>query len=305
MTDARPSIRFWGVRGSYPSATQSTVRYGGNTSCVEVRLGGEIFVLDAGTGIRALGKSISDPDRPIHLLVSHTHWDHVMGLPFFTPLYAPGNELHVYTLQRHRASVRDVFAALWSEPLFPVRFAELATEMCFHDVGAPDEFKVGAVTVRTARLNHPYLAVGYRLEHRGRAVAYVTDTAPFSDLLLETGAIIDRPDLSLPMPEATRATLTEMERRVLDLARGADVLIYDSQFTDEEYLARPHWGHSTPAIGLAIAKAARAGILVLFHHAPERSDQALDDLLAKTREAARGSGVEVVAAAEGLEVLLP
>ncbi len=303
----QPSVRFWGVRGSYPSPLPANARYGGNTSCVEVALGGERFVFDAGTGLRMLGQRLVDeePDRPIHLLISHTHWDHVQGLPFFKPLYTKGSRVNLYTLSRHRVNLREVFAGLWSEPLFPVPFSELAADLRIQDVDAPGAFSIGQVKVRTARLNHPYLAVGYRLDCGGHSVAYITDTAPFSQILLDEGAVIDKPDLSQPLPEATREALAAMERRVLELAQGVDLLIYDTQFTDEEYQQRPHWGHSTPGIGLSIAQRAKAGALALFHHSPERSDEALDAQVAELKERAGKDGPEILCAAEGMEVGLP
>lgn len=302
ISPGRMLVRFWGVRGSYPSPGVATVRYGGNTSCVEVRCGDVRLVIDAGTGIRRLGRQLTS-GAPVHLLLSHTHWDHVQGLPFFKPIYREGERLTIYALERHRQSLREIISGLWAEALFPVRLDELAAQPEFVEVRADESFQIGEVTVRTARLNHPYIAIGYRIEHRGCTVAYVSDTAPFRDLLLETEVVMDRPDLTRSMPPETRRQLDAMEAGVVSLARDADLLIYDTQFTEAEYAERPHWGHSTPAVGLAVALAAGSKRLMLFHHAPDRTDEAMDAVLAETRKLAAGS-VAIDAAFEGLEVEL-
>lgn len=295
-------VRFWGVRGSYPSPGAATVRYGGNTSCVEVVCGDTRLVIDAGTGIRRLGRHL-EAGSPVHLLLSHTHWDHVQGLPFFKPIYREGERLTIYALERHRQSLREIISGLWAEAFFPVRMDELAAQREFVEVRAGETFHIGPVTVRTARLNHPYIAIGYRIEHAGRTVTYVSDTAPFRDLLLETEVVMDRPDLTRSLPPETRRQLDEMEANVVSLAKDADLLIYDTQFTEAEYADRPHWGHSTPAVGLAVAMAARARRLMLFHHAPDRADDAMDVILTETRKLAH-DGVIIDAAYEGLEVEL-
>lgn len=295
-------VRFWGVRGSYPAPGAATVRYGGNTSCVEVSCGETRLVIDAGTGIRRLGRELGGSTQ-LHLLLSHTHWDHVQGLPFFKPMYRDGSHLTIYALERHRQSLREIISGLWAEALFPLRLGELAAQTEFVEVRADETFRIGGAIVRTARLNHPYIAIGYRVEHEGKAITYVSDTAPFRDLLLETEVVMDRPNLAVEMPPETRRQLASIEAGVVSLARETDLLVYDTQFTEQEYADRPHWGHSTPAVGLSVALAAKARRLMLFHHAPDRSDDAMDAILEETRKMAGGS-VSVDAAYEGLEVTL-
>ena len=304
-------VRFWGVRGSHPVPGSSTVRYGGNTSCVEVRPceGGPRIIIDAGTGLRKLGKEMMAQEfgegrGAAHILVSHTHWDHIQGLPFFSPLYQSGNRFHVYARRRDDTHLRAVFASQSDTPYFPVPFDRVQADVAFRELVEGARFEIGPVKVSCTRLNHPWVAIAYRLECEGAVLAYVTDTAPFRDILIEEEFIRQPPRPGDPLKPEDAAKLDAMRAGVVRLCEGADLVIYDTQFTRDEYLMRPHWGHSTADDAIEIAQAAGARQLALFHYAPERSDDAIDAIVAAARADERSRGLSIVPAAESLEVTL-
>ncbi len=302
-------IRFWGVRGSFPVPGPQTNRYGGNTSCVEVRpRSGQRIIIDAGTGIRRLGKEMmqtafGEGKGSAHLLISHTHWDHIQGMPFFAPLYQSGNKLHVYARQRDDTHLRAVFASQTEDPYFPVPFESVQADVAFRELVEGARFQIGPVEVSCTRLNHPWIAMAYRLDCDGASVVYATDTAPFNDILFGNEFIKEPPRLGEPPSPEHAAKLAGMREALVDLCRGADLVIYDTQFTAAEYRQRPHWGHSTPEDALAIAVAAGARRLALFHYAPERTDDEQDEILAGARATADGA-IEVLAAQEQMELTL-
>jgi len=272
-------IRFWGVRGSIASPGPETALVGGNTSCVEVRCGDEHIVLDAGTGLRTLGNELMKQRAPVKtsLLLSHFHWDHIQGLPFFVPAYLPTTKLTVVGSSDGRHTLRDKLSRQMTEPHFPVQLDDLSAELAYREVRPSQIFEIGDVRVKVARLNHPGGVYAYRLEHGGRSLVYATDTEHY--------ACVD-PTL-------------------LALACGADMLVYDAQYTPEEYRgevggSKVGWGHSTYVAGAELANAAGIGRLVLFHHDPQRSDAAVIAI----EEAARALFADTIAAREGM-VLVP
>lgn len=271
------TIRFWGVRGSIASPGPSTAGVGGNTSCVEVQAGETRIVLDAGTGLRALGDQlVREGARDMALLLSHTHWDHIQGLPFFVPAYVPGTRLSVHG-QAPGQSLRAVLERQMSAPVFPVRLDELSSELSTHDVVHGETFSIGDVRVRVAKLNHPGGSLAYRIDHGGRSVVYATDTEHYSCVDPVLRALADR----------------------------ADVLIYDSQYTPEEYRgengpSKVGWGHSTWEEGVRLARVAEVGRYVLFHHDPKRTDEGVAEL---ERQAQRRFASSV-AAREGMVIEL-
>jgi phosphoribosyl 1,2-cyclic phosphodiesterase len=301
-------VRFWGVRGSYPVPGAETNRYGGNTSCVEVLPFGDDgprIIVDAGTGLRKLGKEMmkaefGDGSGVAHLLISHTHWDHIQGLPFFAPLYQEGNHFYVYARQRTDTQLRQVFASQMESPYFSAPSEKSQADLSFRELVEASQFYIGDVKVSCARLNHPFIAMGYRLDAGGHSVVYITDTAPFRDILIEQEFIRQPPRTDEPLSPEDRAKLTAMHDGVIRLCEGAELVIYDTQFTSEEYLQRPHWGHSCPEDAIEIARAAGVESVALFHHAPERSDDQIDAILANHRK--NTPDLELVAAAEGLEI---
>jgi len=305
-------VRFWGVRGSVPVPGDKTERYGGNTSCVEVTsASGTRIIVDAGTGIRRLGKDLmrdeSESGKEVaHLLISHTHWDHIQGLPFFAPLYQSGNHLYVYARRRDDLHLRTVFTSQTGDPYFPTSIEEAKAQISFRELADSARFEIADVQVACTRLNHPYVATAYRLSVDGASVAYVSDTAPFSDILFEN-EFIARPPMTLrPLPEVDRAKLGLMRDGVVRLCEGADLVIYDTMFTPQDYQKFPHYGHSRPRDAIDVCREAGANRLILFHHAPERSDAEVDSILADARvEASRlRAPFTLDAAYEGMEIEL-
>lgn len=239
------------------------------------------------------------------ILISHTHWDHVQGLPFFSPLYHKGNEVSIYARQRDM-HLEAVFSAQNRAPYFPVPLSAMQADMKFHEVIEGTKFNIGNAKVSVTRLNHPWIAIAYRVEVDGAAVVYCSDTAPFADYLLGTDFVKQAPSLDAPLAPETAAELAQMRAGVIALAKNADLLIYDTQFTKEEYRQRPHWGHSHPDDAIAIAREAKAKTLCLFHHAPLRSDDENDKILEQYRGvvAAQNDKFDLVSAYEGLEIAL-
>ncbi len=270
------SVTFWGVRGTIPCPMASHMRFGGNTSCIELRTDETRIVLDAGTGLRLLGQRFqADGVQRATLLLSHTHLDHISGFPFFGPAFQPGFRFLVMAghLDGH-TNIRSVLARQMERPLFPVPLQTMGCNLDFHDFNPGESFSLeGGVDVRTTRLNHPDGATGYRIEYGGHAVAYVTDTEHIPGRL---------------------------DANILALAEGADLLIYDATYTDEEYARRTGWGHSTWREGVRLAQEARVGRLVLFHHEPDHDDLIMDRIEAEARALLPGT----VAAREGATLVL-
>jgi phosphoribosyl 1,2-cyclic phosphodiesterase len=279
---ARPtdvSIRFWGVRGSIACPGPGTVRYGGNTSCLEVRCGQHLLILDGGTGLRELGKQLiaDSGGKPIDadLFYSHTHFDHICGLPFFAPCFVPGNKIRMWA--GHLLpdnNLENVLCGMMMAPLFPVPMGMLGAQVSFHDFryGEMLEPRPGIV-LHTAPLNHPNGATGYRLEYGGKAITYITDT---------------------------EHRVGSLDENVLRLARNADVMIYDSTYTDAEYPAHIDWGHSTWEEGIRLSNAAQVKTCVIFHHDPNHDDDFMDRIAAEAEEARPGT----VVAREGMVLRL-
>ena len=289
-------IRFWGTRGSLARPGASTLRYGGNTSCVEVRLAdGTIVVFDCGTGAYGLGQELlATGQRPVdgHLLITHTHWDHIQGFPFFTPLFVPGNTWDIYAPGGMGRQLEDMLAGQMEYTYFPVTLAQLAATIRFHNL-SEGTFALGSGQVTARYLNHPALTLGYRLEAGGVSVIYATDHEPHTRLQSAgPGATVSY----------TRALEVHQEERGhMAFLAGADLVIHDAQYTAAEYAQKVGWGHSTVEYAVDVALAAQAKRLALFHHDALRHDDAVDHLVAVCRQrvAACGGALEVFAAAEG------
>lgn len=272
-------IRFWGVRGSIPSPGESTIRYGGNTPCVEIQVDGERLIFDGGTGLRCLGKQMmAEGAVQARLFFSHYHWDHVQGFPFFEPAFNPQNKFKIYgAVALDGSTVEQRLGMQMLHPNFPVSLQIMASNLSFHDVMPGERLELGNISIETARLNHPGEAIGYRVTAHGHSVVYATDTEHFPNRL---------------------------DANLVHLARQADVLIYDATYTDEEYhdpnLSKVGWGHSTWQEAVKVAQAAGVKKLVIFHHDPSHSDDFLDDVAAAVQERFVGA----VMAKEGMEIVL-
>jgi phosphoribosyl 1,2-cyclic phosphodiesterase len=295
-------VTFWGVRGSYPIARPDNVRYGGNSTCVQLQSPGEDpLIMDGGSGIRVLGGHLlSGPfgtgQGCGNILIGHTHWDHILGYPFFGPFYQRGNRFTFYSAGQSEADLPSVLAAQHQELHFPVPFEELRAEMVFQRIAPGDSFSVGGFRIRSVQLNHPGYTLGYRIEHEGATVAIFTDAARIAAVQQGTGMAAEVARIGLAQFQA------RYHDRLVEAVKDADLLIHDSHFLEEEIVGKEHWGHSTALDALALARAGSVRRLMLFHHAPEHSDADVDRKLAYTKAAAQGSGVQVSAASEGMAV---
>jgi phosphoribosyl 1,2-cyclic phosphodiesterase len=252
-------VKFWGVRGSIACPSPRHIAFGGNTSCIEVSVSGNRIILDAGTGIRNLGHWFQRKQvNHAKILLSHTHWDHINGFPFFSPAFNAAKHFHVMAghLAEH-GGVQKVISGQMSQPMFPVPLEFMGAKMEFEDFTAGDTFSpYPGTTVATAPLNHPNGATGYRIEHMGKSLCYVTDTEH----------VIGKPD-----------------QTILGLIEGADLVIYDSTYTDKEFPKRIGWGHSTWEEGVRLCKAANAKSLAIFHHDPDHEDMFMERVEAAAR----------------------
>ncbi|MEB3238128.1 MAG: GAF domain-containing protein [Candidatus Sericytochromatia bacterium] len=289
-------MTFWGTRGSIAKPGAATIRYGGNTSCVQVMSdGGTLLILDAGTGLHGLGQHLLAQQKgPIrgHLLIGHTHWDHIQGIPFFAPLFANGNSWDVYAPAGFGQELRDVLAGQMEYAYFPVSLDQLGSRIRFHEL-REERLTIDDVSVSTMSLNHPAATLAYRLECRGASLVYATDHEPHAHAT------------AVPA-ESPAGFVHPGDRRHVAFVAGADLLIHDAQYLAEEYGGRAGWGHSTVEYVVDVAVAAGVGKLALFHHDPMRSDDGVDALLGRARDLARQSGstCEIVAAAEGATLVV-
>jgi phosphoribosyl 1,2-cyclic phosphodiesterase len=272
-------VRFWGVRGSISCAGPEYVRYGGNTSCLEVTAGGRRLIFDAGTGIRTLGLELArQAPLDIDIYFTHTHLDHLSGLTFFAPLFDQRNSVRLWAGHLEPPyNLKKVVSNLMQAPIYPVTLDIFHASVSFIEFAAGDALSCGPVTMHTAPLNHPNGATGYRIEHGGKSICYITDTEH-----REGG----------------------LDKTIVELCRGADLMIYDSSYTDEEYPRYKGWGHSTWQEGMRLADAADVGTLAIFHHDPSHDDAFMDDVAKKAAALRPGSAPgglpRVVVAHEGL-----
>lgn len=287
------SVTFWGTRGSIPTPGAQTARYGGNTPCVAVEApGGQLVILDAGTGIRALGLELVEQQNgavKAEILLSHAHWDHIQGLPHFKPFFAPGNAVRIWGSRQGTTSLEAILRQQMDPAVFPVPLDALSASLTVQQVEVGGgEFAVGAFRVRAVRLRHPGTTLGYRLTPvtGGPSMAYVTDNE------LGGGGHYDTP--------------ASWRRDFVAFLAGTELLIHDAMYTEQELQQHRGWGHSTCEEAVAVAAEAEVERLVLFHHEPEHDDKTMDGLLAAARRQAKAKGKprEVLAAQEGMQLTL-
>jgi phosphoribosyl 1,2-cyclic phosphodiesterase len=303
-------IRFWGVRGSIPTPGPETVKYGGNTTCIEVRPDdGSIIIIGAGSGIRGLGNKLVVQDMKkgplnVDLFISHTHWDHIMGFPFFTPIFIPANKIKVHgPVNIGDEELEHIFSLQMSYNYFPLRADELAADISYEVLREGSFQLASGVRVTTKILNHPIIDLGYKIEADGKTLVTVYDHEPFRNLF--DGSPEDDDYDEVAKIEGEKAA-RENNRRVMQFMRGADLLIHDAQYTNGEYRSsKIGWGHSP--MEYAVYSGIKAGVkrLALFHHEPTRSDgefDALERALKKRAAKIAAHPTEVFFAREGLEL---
>jgi len=259
------SVKFWGVRGSIACPGDSHRRYGGDTSCLEVRCGPHLLIFDAGTGLRRLGEALAEEaGMGVDLFLTHTHFDHITGLPFFAPMYDPKNRIRLWAGHlQPELTLHETISKFMQAPLFPVPPAVFSCKLSFHDFLAGETLAVRpGVQLRTAALNHPNGATGYRIEFAGRSICYITDTEH----------VEGKPDAN-----------------ILALIENADIVIYDSTYTDEEFPNYRSWGHSTWQEGVRLCEQAKVGRLVIFHHDPGHDDNFMDQVAAAAEASRPGT----------------
>ncbi len=297
MSPATAQIRFWGVRGSTPTVDQATWRYGGNTPCLElITPRGTRFILDCGTGFRALGNHLvcanggaGNTATPLHshIFLTHFHWDHIQGIPFFSPLYSPANKFHFYSFRSKflgRDSLKHVFETQMAYPYFPVDVSAMTAAREFTEISGGDTLQIDDAKITMSWLNHPQGCLGFRFETSAGTIVYATDNEPGN---------------------------RELDDNLIRLAHGADIFINDAQYTPEQLAGPRHgWGHSSWLAGTQVAREAGVRNLVLFHHDPDHSDRDVDGLLRQAREHfenvyAATEGMAMGIGAKDMDVILP
>jgi phosphoribosyl 1,2-cyclic phosphodiesterase len=301
-------FRFWGVRGSIPCPGPDTVRIGGNTACIELRFGEEnrLVIIDAGSGLRSLGDSVMLNDLPkgpvnTDILISHTHWDHIMGFPFFTPLYIKSTNLRIYgPVSYEEESLEEIIGGQLRYRYFPVRQDQLSAHIEYREL-KETSFELGdGIFVTSKYLNHPILCLGYRFEYKGKVFCTAYDTEPFRNVFPTDP---NDPNYDEAAAKEGQLAAEEENEKLVRFFEGADVLVHDTQYTLEEYEAsKTGWGHSTFEYAVDTARKAGVKKLFFFHHDPLRTDSQLDELAAKYRFMVKGkTSLGIDLAREGVE----
>jgi phosphoribosyl 1,2-cyclic phosphodiesterase len=300
------SVRFWGDRGSIPCPGPATVTYGGNTSCLEIRADDRLVIIDFGTGIKPFGDWLMANDfkkGPIDadIFITHTHWDHIMGFPMFTPLFIPTSKLRIRgPVSYEDDTLESIIGAQLSYRYWPIRQSELSAQIEYDQIRETTLDLGGSLWVTTKYLNHPILCLGYRFEYRGKSIVTAYDNEPFRNLFP-----VDPADPSYDQDAAREGALVAREEneKLLRFFLGADILVHDAQYTASEYESHLGWGHSSYEHAINSANKARVKKLVLFHHDPNRTDQQLEQLENEYRSRVRGkTGMEIMMAREGVTV---
>ena len=294
-------MRVWGTRGSIPTPGKETVRYGGNTPCIELRLpDDELIILDAGTGIRNLGETLIESGESIkaHILISHPHWDHTQGFPFFKPAFISGNEFTIVGGESDKVSLQKMISDQMNKIYFPIQLNELKANLKFRKV-QEESFEVFDAKVQTMYLNHPSFAIGYKITHNNKTLVYISDNEPFDRRVAEAMRNVEK--VILDKYSLARG---DSNQRIFEFVRDADVLIHDATYTPEEYVNRVGWGHSHYLFTLKVAAEGNVKKLVLFHHDPAHNDDKVDDILKKCQNEIRirHYNFTCIAAVEGMEL---
>ncbi len=294
-------LKFWGVRGSIPTPGKNTVKYGGNTPSLELRLDNdELIIFDAGTGIRNLGDFLISQGESVraHILITHPHWDHIQGFPFFKPAFISGNEITIIGTDREEIDLQHIIADQMKRIYFPVQLNELKALLRFRSIGE-EEFSIHDAKVKTIYVNHPGFTVGYRIDYRGKSLVYISDNEPFDH---EFASRVT--NFEPIVQEKFLAQKGDPNQRIIDFAKNADVLIHDATYTPEEYMDRVGWGHSHYLFTMKLANDANVKKCILFHHEPNRTDQQVDSIVEKCLHEVKNKALkfECAAAFEGMEI---
>ena len=292
-------IKFWGVRGSIPTPGPRTNRYGGNTPCLELNYDGEnFFILDAGSGIREFGQYLMTLGKPIksHIFISHMHWDHIQGIPFFTPAFIPGNEFMFHGAQEADLKLEDILADQMNPVNFPVQIDEMASTFKFQEM-YEGTYTIEGVKMETMYLNHPGYALGYKFYINDKSVVYISDNEPYL-VYPNTSQDSDNPDET--------KIVEDNNLRLIDFIRDSHILIHDAQYTPEEYKTKYQWGHSPYDYTVKVALEANVNTLVLFHHDPLHDDDFVDKMVDSAKKISwqAGSNMKIMGAKEGVELSL-
>jgi len=294
-------IKFWGVRGSIPSPGPATVKYGGNTTCIEVRTdSGELIILDAGTGIFPLSQSLfSEFPLVANIFNTHTHWDHIQGLPFFIPFFVPGNTVKIHGAADpvSQKGISEILSAQLQYRFFPIREAELKSDIEYFSLKEGEKTTVGDAVVTPVMMNHPVINFGYRIDCNGKSLFFTGDHEPLRNIHTQ-----EDPEKHAEYKEV----MDQKNQTIMDVITGVDVLIADTSYTPDEYMQKIGWGHGTFDSSIQMANKAKAKVLYCTHHEPTRSDNALEAVFAEalSRNAHREGDAECFLAYEGLEIEL-
>ena len=283
-------LKFWGVRGSIPTPGPSTARYGGNTACAELRIDGQLIILDAGTGLRNLGNALMANDETVDAIIciSHMHWDHIQGIPFFTPAYIPGNKITFFGANHEEQKLKSILSGQMQPTHFPVSMGDMQAELEFNNIFA-DSYRHNGIEFETIFLHHPGHALGFKFYINNKSIVYISDNEPYTQAEIEQDETV-----------ATRYA------QLAEFVNDADILIHDAQYTPEEYENHKTWGHSPFTFPVDLARTNSVKKLILFHHDPLHNDDVVDDILVRARAIAakEGNDLEIIAAAEGLTLEL-
>jgi phosphoribosyl 1,2-cyclic phosphodiesterase len=292
-----PYVKFWGVRGSIPTPGPSTIRYGGNTPCVELRYNADqFFILDAGSGIREFGQWLLKSGKPVksHVFISHMHWDHIQGIPFFTPAYIPGNEFTFYGAQEAGKDLSAILADQMNIINFPIEFKDMGSKLNFVALNE-NTFSVDTIEIETIYLNHPGFALGYKFKVKDTTIIYISDNEPYPVQPPSPGNL-ENPDQMV--------LIEDNNQRLVNYIKKADIFIHDAQYTPKEYKTKYQWGHSPYDYTVNIALQAQVETLVLFHHDPAHDDDFIDTILESAKRISwqHGSNMNILAAQEGMQL---
>ncbi len=294
-------LKFWGTRGSIPTPGEQTVRYGGNTPCLELRLDDEkLIILDAGTGIRNLGDTLMEKGESInaYIFISHPHWDHIQGFPFFKPAFVSGNCFTIVGGETSKVTLQKMIADQMNSIYFPVQLNELKATIKFKRI-MEEEFEVFGAKIQTSYVNHPTFGIGYRITQHGKSIVYISDNEPFDRRVAHEPRRVEKAII-----EKYSKYPDNPNKCIFDFVRNADVLIHDATYTPEEYVDRVGWGHSHYLFTLNVAAEGNVKRLILFHHDPSHPDERVDDIVRKCQNeiANRHYNFDCLAASEGLEI---